>query len=246
MNIQTLFADEYNRRSRLAPALFALFPAIVCAAVWLPDIYKFGTSIITIAIACDFLLFLANISRELGKNRQGALYEKWNGRPTTRFLRHHDNTINKHTQKRYHSFLATTDAQLPMPTADDEANDPDAADDVYEAKVDWLVAQTRDKKVFAALFEENVTYGYRRNMLGMKPIGIVISVASLFGCLFGIYLTGAWKGPVKLATVCVNAFALGLWMLVVTEAWVKSAGDEYAKRLLAGCDVLSKQTNSRG
>lgn len=246
MNIQTLFADEYNRRSRLAPALSALFPAIVCTFVWLPGVYKFSASIVTIAIACGFLLFLANISRELGKSRQGALYEKWNGTPTTRFLRHHDNTINKHTKKRYHSFLATTDTQLSMPTVDEEANNPDAADDVYEAKVDWLVAHTRDKKVFELLFEENMVYGYQRNMLGMKPIGVVISVVSLCGCLFGTYLIGAWKDPMKLMTICISAFALGLWVFVVTEAWVKSAADEYATRLLASCDVLSKQTDSKG
>src|SRR5271165_4313391 len=59
------------------------------------------------------------------------------------------------------------------------------ADQVYQSGVRWLLNHTRpaDNKKFDLLFRENVAYGFRRNALGTKPIGILISVGSVFWIL---------------------------------------------------------------
>jgi len=51
------------------------------------------------------------------------------------------------------------------PAPEQEAADPEAADGFYTRAGNWLRENTRSKKKFDILFNENVTYGYRRNLL---------------------------------------------------------------------------------
>src|SRR3954454_24014593 len=68
--------------------------------------------------------------------------------------------------------------RLPV-TAEEEARDPQAADRANEAGCAWLLAQTRDRKRFALLFEENVNYGFRRNFWAIKPLALTASIVTL-------------------------------------------------------------------
>jgi hypothetical protein len=42
-----------------------------------------------------------------------------------------------------------------------------------------LRENTRDSEAFKFLFNENISYGYYRNLLGLKPIGIPLNLVSL-------------------------------------------------------------------
>ena len=52
---------------------------------------------------------------------------------------------------------------MAAPTAAQEEADPAAADSFYTRAGTWPRENTRDQKKFDILFNENVTYGYRRN-----------------------------------------------------------------------------------
>jgi hypothetical protein len=108
------------------------------------------------------------------------LYEEWGGKPTTQLLRHRDKTIEAVTKRRYHSYLGAK-INVPLPDKNQEAEDPEGADEVYQSAVRWLLNHTRpdDGKKFDMILRENVSYGFRRNALGMKPIGLIISTGSL-------------------------------------------------------------------
>ena len=71
------------------------------------------------------------------------------------------------------------------PTAAEEEKDQTAADAFYEQAGTWLRENTRDTKKFSILFGENVTYGYRRNLLGLKwiALGLNLAVAVVCGAL---------------------------------------------------------------
>jgi hypothetical protein len=99
-------------------------------------------------------------------------------------LRHRDKTIEAVTKRRYHSFLAAKIKEA-FPDKDQEAKNPEAADEVYQSGVRWLLNHTRpeDAKQFALLFRENIVYGFRRNALGTKPFGLVIAIGSLLWVL---------------------------------------------------------------
>src|SRR5208282_1928984 len=107
--------------------------------------------------------------------------------------RHRDKTIEAVTKRRYHTFMAAKINEA-FPDKDQEANNPEAADEVYQSGVRWLLNHTRpeDNKKFDLIFKENVAYGFRRNALGMKWFGLIVSIGSL---LWVLSTEGAFFSP---------------------------------------------------
>jgi len=179
------------------------------------------------------------------------LFQKWGGKPTTQLLRHRDKRIEGVTKRRYHSFLASK-INVTFPDKDQEAKDPAAADDIYQSGVRWLLNHTRpeDNKKFDLLFKENVAYGFRRNALGVKPFGLVISIGSLLwvlvtdGALFGsghrffdVAALSRLPEPAT-ASLILSAVMILVWLLFFTKASARTAAFTYAEALLRACDTL--------
>ncbi len=79
----------------------------------------------------------------------------------------------------------------PAPTAKDEEADPVKCDAYYERCGNWLRENTRDTKKFKLLFDENINYGYRRNLLGLKAPGLAIDALVLAACGNGVLALAA-------------------------------------------------------
>jgi hypothetical protein len=121
-----------------------------------------------------------------------------------------------------------------------ELADPDAADELYESCTHFLRERTRDKGTFPLVFAENVSYGFRRNLLGLRPVGIT---TSLVGLVIGAFASGAtgYRTPyfvVAPLSAVVSGGLLLFWIARVNSGWVKQAADAYADRLLGACDTL--------
>src|SRR5947208_9959356 len=71
-----------------------------------------------------------------------------------------------------------------LPTSEEEAADPEGADQRYEACVRFLRNATRDRSTFPLVFAENVNYGFRRNLWGMRSAGIACSAVSALGAAY--------------------------------------------------------------
>jgi hypothetical protein len=183
-DVATKVTDPYERPARLYPALLALLPLLALVMLLYGPKATALTGAVTIAVSCGGLYLTTNLCRESGKRLEENLYREWGGKPTTQLLRHRDNTIEGVTKRRYHVFLSSK-IDVPFPDKDQEANNPVAADEVYQSGVRWLLNHTRpeDNKKFDLIFKENVAYGFRRNALGVKPFGLVISVGSLLWVL---------------------------------------------------------------
>lgn len=58
-----------------------------------------------------------------------------------------------------------------------------------ESAIKWLISQTRNSTEFPLITEENTNLGFAYNLLGMKPLGIVICIilivfdALVIGCI---------------------------------------------------------------
>lgn len=152
---------------------------------------------------------------------------------------------------RWHSRLAELFPDVTLPSEAEESADPAAADDVYEACTKRLIALTRDQKKFGLLFVENAAYGFRRNLWGMKPLGVVLASAALSSCLARIALHAANKEAIPVAVVGCGAAAvvlLFIWLFVVTPKWVRERADAYSERLMEAVEVLEgpPSTKSKG
>lgn len=155
------------------------------------------------------------------------------------------------TQDGYHAFLASK-INVPFPDQDEEVKNPAAADEVYQSGVRWLLNHTRpeDNKKFDLIFKENVAYGFRRNALGVKPLGLAVSVGSLLwvlaieGFLFSLNHrfidTAAFSRMPEAATasLIVSGVMIVAWLVFFTKSSAHTAAFTYAETLLRACDAL--------
>jgi hypothetical protein len=95
------------------------------------------------------------------------------------------------------------------------------------------------------LFEELISYGFRRNLYGMKSIGIFL--ASLCTGIESLSLFWGFRTTHQLDTgkavfLALDLFLLFCWLFAITPNWVKRASDSYAERLLAASENLAPVT----
>ena len=244
--------DPYERQARLWPALLTLLPLLAMLSVLYGPMMSTFTALLGLAGSCGMLYALANIARELGKRLEPKLYTSWGGKPTTQLLRHRNSTIEGVTKRRYHSFLSRV-LNEPFPSSEEEQKDSIKADETYQSGVRWLLNQTRNTEIFALLFKENITYGFRRNALGLKPIGLAISFLTVIWLLmyyrvlnqsnhYFIDINAMSDLPATvIILMCFLLFMIAIWILFFSKATTKNAAFTYAETLLRSCDILDKK-----
>lgn len=231
--------DAYTVRARIAPIILAALPALALLVGGLlspSQIAKLGST----AIAA-ILLFASQLARDRGRELQPALWASWGGPPTLvrfryRGAEHPDRVARVHA--RAEAVFAVT-----LPDADEEAADPHAADVVYEDVITDLRNRTRTRDEFPLVFEENVNYGFRRNLLGLKPYALAVAILVACICTVAFALASGstsgrvhtWAWPAALALIAALA-----WWRIVKPGWVRLPADEYASRLLEALDTLGR------
>jgi hypothetical protein len=188
------------------------------------------------------LVVFSDVARRRGRAIEPSLVAKMGGLPSTTMQRYRDDTFDEDTKVRMHKFLAGK-IRTKAPSAGDEEKDPAAADAFYKRCGDWLRENTRDTKKFKILFEENITYGFRRNLLGLKWPALILNAAIVAICIFLLWQ----RLPInldsdltqKLFSVLVIAFLHAMYLaLFVTEAGVVEAAKQYGRQLLLSCETL--------
>lgn len=239
--------DGYERKARLYPALVLLAPfAALTAAVILPPISTVK-SIVALIIACGGASLLSQLARDEGKKGEQKLFEKWGGTPSVAIFRHRDSRIDPITKERYHKKLASLVKRTSAPSPADETAAPEVAENVYRAWSTYVRVNTRDTKKYPLLFQENVCYGYRRNLWGLRPIGITVSALCALGG-FG-WLGYQYHSESNLSVAVIGAdtvalLLLVLWIFRFTSDWVRIPADAYAERLAEAVDGLSGETGA--
>ncbi|HEY1594866.1 MAG TPA: hypothetical protein VGF74_05700, partial [Thermoleophilaceae bacterium] len=136
----------------------------------------------------------------------------------------------------------------PLPTADEEAMDPDGADGAYDEAAATLRELSRDPARFALLHKENTSYGFRRNLLGLRPWGRAIACVTLVAAaITGLVSNASASSRISAAIVpgVWSILALAMYARVVKPAWVESAANEYARRLLGAVELLVRDGSSQ-
>lgn len=262
MNVSTemtnLF-DSYSRQARLFPGLLTIFPPLLAILAWFPWLILSSVmaSLLTLAMSCGLLYGLASYTRTKGRRVEAKLIKKWGGWPSTLLLRH-SSSLDTYTRKRYHDFLEAALPSMVFPGPEQEKYHPKEADDVYASAVKWLIERTRSSKDFPMLFRENVQYGFRRNLLGLKPMAIFLCIMTCAVSFLAVTYSSDniinalksldWRaaivildgyGAAVISAVVINLVAVPVWIFLVTKKWVQEAGFQYAAALLACCDKIS-------
>ncbi|RVK96131.1 hypothetical protein [Sinorhizobium meliloti] len=232
--------DLYTIKARLFPAIIAVVPAIALA-VALIEIRQFDFSQIWATIGLGVLLYVfSGIAREAGKRVERRMFRENGGKPTFDVLQYDDREFSDTVKKRYLSFLSNK-VSRPFPTMADVLRDPAAAREFYNESAAFLRENTRDTERFRVLFEENVSYGFYRNLLGLKWPAIVLNIlVSLTAFAFLVDFHGPWSfDSASLRYVLVAAaMHLAYLLLWVTEKRVLYASRRYSRQLALACEVL--------
>lgn len=237
-----LISDGYDRRARLYPAVILLAPVVsAVAAVTSVSLSAIQSAAATV-IACGGSFLLAQLARDAGKSREPRLFALWGGIPSVVILRHRDTRIDSITKTRYHKRLSTLVKGTKPPSPAEEERDPQGADRIYQSWSTYVRVNTRDANKYSLLFDENVNYGYRRNLWGLRAWGITASsvavVISAFWIVREYYAHNAIRIELVGATVLAGFF-LVLWLFRFTSDWVRLPADAYAERLAEAIETLN-------
>lgn len=245
--LSSLF-DPYDRKARLAPALFCALPLIISSVLLIPKVGAIWSAVGGLALYCGGAMFMTQAGRDRGKVLEPGLFESWGGKPSVAMLRHSDSRLTNVTKERYRNFLVRAVPGLKLASAEDERRDPRLAEEGYESATSWLLTQTRDRARFALLFRENINYGFRRNVWALKPWALALDAVAIT-CLVFVVLD-SWTGGVltNIESIGVEWWASLVWTAMhglfyvfkVKNDWVHLAAEAYARQLLAACDALDR------
>lgn len=232
--------DIYSVKARWSPVFLIALPLLLTSVALIPSLPAWN-KLWPLLGAAGIMVLIDQLGRDAGKRIQPDLWASWGAAPTTAALRHRDSPNPVLLARRHEKLQALMGRALP--TEDEERADPAAADHAYEAATAILISRTRQRrKDFPLIFVENSNYGFRRNMLGLRPWGMWVALISALAALAGLATTlvGITKFPEGLlgAALAVSAMALVIWWRVVTRDWVKRVAESYAERLFEASESL--------
>lgn len=228
--------DRYTLHARVFPVTVVSFPLLLAVSAWIPfaqwPLRLAGGGFVMVIAA----FALAQLARDAGKALEAPLWKDWGGPPTARMLRHSDPTFEPPVKATIHSQLVRLSACERMPTSDEEKADTESAEAVYRLCGDWLrrkALQLKNVSPFDVVHQENVNYGYHRNILGIRTIGVSIAVSSLIaiGAAFAFNRFPVIELFLALAIAAYLTFA-------INSERLRTCADNYSHRLLSAVDAI--------
>jgi hypothetical protein len=238
--LQKLIPDIYDRTARLYPMLLVLLPVFLGFWAIVPENMYDWEAIAGLVFWCGAAALLKELGREKGKLKEKSLWDSWGGAPTTQYLRHRGQT-NRVSLTRVHQNLGTV-AGVEMPTAEFERTHSREADEVYEECTRVMRQRTRDRKQYPLIFKELCSYGFWRNLWGLKAWGQTLSIISAL--VVGGVIIFRWRQDEVLEScnpVISEAISVGLvlFWLNVNEKRTRLAAFAYAERLFEASEQLA-------
>jgi len=230
--------DVYVWKARRCPVLLAVLPVALAVLAAFPGAdWKLMLPACTF---CGLFMLVGQVGRDRGSNLQSRLFASWGGKPTTVMLRHRESPLDATTLASLHKWLSGA-AGVPAPSKRKESASAEDADKVYDAFVRHLRDATRDKQQYPLVFEENVSYGFRRNVWGLKPYGLVLAALGTAGAAVSIFRFH--HGPqLGMAITCtaISAVLFLFWLCWVNPSWVRVPAKAYAERLMEAAQRMAR------
>jgi hypothetical protein len=235
--------DTYTLQARRLPVAAVAVPPIVLAGASL--ITTTGLGVASGTVLAVIAAVAGQLGRDRGKRLEPELWASWGGAPTLQRLRFRGAASTGRVQRLHARIEAITGESLP--SAEDELADSAAADDRYEEVSARIRALTRDSKRFPLLLAENINYGQRRNLYGLRPVGVIIAALTviLAGALFALGDGGTSARVARYAPGAgVGLLAVLFWVFIVTPSWVKLTADAYTAQFVGAIDLLEAERSN--
>lgn len=221
--------DAYSIRARLSASIILLAPIVVTIFFCFEEIITLASSSVLIGIILAFTNYIPILQRRACKNSEQVKNY------AAEFLHTDNDVIDAVSKARYYSTLAKIDNSF---SAFQKPENTEAFQRCCVSAIWYLRNHTRDNHLVQ---EENITYGFCKNLFASKNYGIIFSLAC--GTFTGIYawnLFGAFSDiPLQYYFAFVfNLSMLVFWILGVTKEVLEDTAIRYAKTLLSAIDSL--------
>lgn len=233
--------DGYTIKARLFPAVLSTAPLLALVFIgssWATFGLPEALSILSVMV----LLFAgSDLARRAGRRIEPQLFSTSGGKPRNLLLTHGDSTFDSKTRDRYRQFLSGK-INISAPTLDEELTEPAKANDFYDAAYAWLRENTRDRERFGLLLSENINYGFRRNLLGLKKFGLMcnaLTVATALWLHFGSFEVMKVDSTRLSLVLFLSVLHLLYFLLFVTRKSVQEASNVYAIQLTRSIETLA-------
>jgi hypothetical protein len=236
------FFDAYTIRARVFPAIVAAIPALAMLVLlfsWTGPAISSGLATLGLVV---ILYVFSDFARSQGKKLEPRIYEVQGGKPSVTMMRRNDASLDADLKDRYRAFLAGKLKRV-APTAAEEEQNRAAADAFYEQAGTWLRENTRDTRRFSVLFNENITYGYRRNLLGLKWVALGLNLIVSAVCAYLLWrnspinINDSFTGHVFVVLVVAAIHAVYI-ITVVRQSSVVAAARTYARQLILSTETF--------
>lgn len=229
--------DIYALKARLYPMLLFFLPLFTTLISFFFLVENYQKLFFPAGVISALSFLLSQLGRDAGKKKQNALWIGWGGAPCEQLLSYRNGVVNKTIKKRYHDKLSLLHPQSSILSEAYETRNPDSSQEIYGSWVKYLISKTRDTTRFHLLYKENINYGFRRNLWGMKPYSIFLILFLLVASYFYCSRVIGFSNPLLfsaeyLANSIFLIVALFFWIFIVSEHWVKLTAFSYAERLL--------------
>ena len=221
--------DRFQRKAELLPLVTALLPLAILVLIWVPNIRTLpGATIVGLGAAAVLALMMSWVGQR-GYRVQQDLVALLGGLPTTILMRHRDTRLPAMTRQRVHKLIKLNGFHVP--TEEDEAKDPAAADAGYDAGIAWLRQRTRKNRL---LLDGLIEYAYRRNLLGLQRPALALLAFCFVANAALISVVSPAPIQRAVAGLCEGAYAAAalLWFEFIRMSFVEAAAWDYAERLM--------------
>jgi hypothetical protein len=223
--------DTYTFRARVMPAVITVLPMLLLGSLAVAaPIVGLVPAVGAVAIAVWF----AEVVRQRGLALEQRLKRAWGGFPTTAMVRFKGHAGDGRLVGRRAALELVTAQVLPNRSAEDA--DGEAADAEIERVVRIGIARVREVTVESSLLQqENTSYGFRRNLLALKPVGLVAVGVSIVGAVVG----GSGEPTVLIFIVGADILIGLFWLAAVTKGWVHEQAKKYAERFFVAIETIA-------
>ena len=227
--------DRYQMRARVQPATLTAMPLALTFAVVLGLQRDLLSGLFGFLGAAGVMYFIAHLVRDRGRSLERSLWQSWGGAPTTQLLRGSSDRSSQAVIQRRWAVMSKL-----VPESSGDTDRPNEGD--IETYVAVLRERTRSAENFPLVAAESAAYGFRRNMLGLRPIGIGSSVVALITAA-SVLVQHAVAGDghqntVLAVTALLDALFLSAWLFIINGGWVKEQAFNYAEALLGAAENL--------
>ena len=241
MNLLDFVSDTYEREARLIPAIFVALPLLILCLLLAPALRTEFSWLIALLAGGGGFALVQSVIRDRGKAIETDLWVEWGGMPSVARLRYRDAEFSETETRSFHTKAAALIKGLAVPTPGAEASDPSGADAIYRQISSWILANTRSVQKYPLVTKHNIGYGFRRNLLGGKPLAIGLDIfLFVFAIGWALLSAGLWQRQINISNLGWQHWAAlispvlhaSIYCLIVTKAWVKRAADAFAIQLI--------------